>query len=75
MEQHTVWYSLPNGHGVQGTNILPGQLYSFFHVLMDSSKQLTQLGVKLYHVAIPCLQDLTNFPKMICEGWPLLRCD
>ena len=44
-EQHTVWYSLPNGHGFLGTNIHRGQLYLFVHVLMDSSKQLTQLGV------------------------------
>ena len=44
-EQHTVWYSFPNGHGFHGTNIHPGQLYLFIHVLMDSSKQLTQLGV------------------------------
>ena len=44
-EQHTVWYSLPKGHGLQGTNIHPGQLYLLVHVLMDSSKQLTQLGV------------------------------
>ena len=45
MEQHTVWYSLPNGHGFRGPNIQPGQLYLFVHVLMDLSKQLTQLGV------------------------------
>ena len=44
-EQHTVWYSLPNGHGFHGTNIHPGQLYLLVHVLMDLSKQLTQLGV------------------------------
>ena len=44
-EQHTVWYSLPNGHGFRGTNIHPGQLYLLVHVLLDSSKQLTQLGV------------------------------
>ena len=44
-EQHTVWYSFPNGHGFCGTNIHPGQLYLFVHVLMYSSKQLTQLGV------------------------------
>ena len=44
-EQHTMWYSLPNGHGFHGTNIHPGQLYLFIHVLMDSFKQLTQVGV------------------------------
>ena len=44
-EQHTVWYSFPNGHGFHGTNIHPWQLYLFVDVLMDSSKQLTQLGV------------------------------
>ena len=44
-DQHTVSYSFPNGHGFHGTNIHPGQLYLFIHVLMDSSKQLTQLGV------------------------------
>ena len=43
-EQHTMWYSLQNGHGFGGTNIHPGQLYLFVHVLMYSSKQLTQLG-------------------------------
>ena len=42
---NTLWYSFPNGHGFHGTNIHPGQLYLFIHVLMDSSKQLTQLGV------------------------------
>ena len=44
-EQHTVWYSLPKGHGFWGTNIHPGQLYLFVQVLMDLSKQLTQMGV------------------------------
>ena len=44
-EQHTVWYSFPNGQGFHGTNIHPEQLYLFVHGLMDSSKQLTQLGV------------------------------
>ena len=44
-EQHTVWYSLPNGHGYHGMNTHPGQLYLFVHVLMYSSKQLAQLGV------------------------------
>ena len=44
-EQHTMWYSLPNGHSFQGTNIHPGQLYLLVQVLMDSSKQLTQMGV------------------------------
>ena len=43
--QHTVWYSFPNGHSFHRTNIHPGQLDLFIHVLMDSSKQLTQLGV------------------------------
>ena len=28
-----------------------------------------------HHVAIPCLQDLTNFPKTFHEGLPLLQCD
>ena len=45
MSNTPCWYSLPNGHGFLGTNIHPGQLYLFVHGLMDSSKQLTQLGV------------------------------
>ena len=44
-EQHTVWYSLPKGQGFLGTNIHPGQLYLLVQVLIDLSKQLTQLGV------------------------------
>ena len=44
-EHHTMWYLLPKGHGVLGTNIHPGQVYLFIHVLMDSSKQLTQPSV------------------------------
>ena len=44
-EQHTVWYSFPKGQGFLGMNIHPGQLYLLVHVLMDSPKQLTQLGV------------------------------
>ena len=41
------WYSFPNGHGLQGTNINPGQVYSLSHLLIDSSMQLIQLGTKL----------------------------
>ena len=41
-EQHTV---CPKGHGFQGGIIHPGQLYLLVQVLMDASKQLTQLGV------------------------------
>ena len=44
-EQHTMWYSLPKGHGFWVTNIHPRQLYLLVKVLMDLSKQLTQLGV------------------------------
>ena len=44
-EQHTMWYSLPKGHSFWGTNIHPGHLYLLVQVLMDLSKQLTQLGV------------------------------
>ena len=47
-EQHTVWYSLSKCHGFRGTNIHPGQLYLLVQLLMDSSKQLTQLGVNCY---------------------------
>ena len=44
-EQHTMWYLLPKGHGFQGANTHPGQLYLLVQVLIDSSKHLTQLGV------------------------------
>ena len=40
------WYSFPNGHSLQGTNINPGQVYSFNILLIDSSMQLIQLGIK-----------------------------
>ena len=41
------WYSLPNGHGFHGTNINPGQVYLLTHLLILSSMQLIQLGMKL----------------------------
>ena len=36
------WYSLSNGHGLQGTYINPGHVYSFTHLDMLSSMQLIQ---------------------------------
>ena len=44
--QPALWYSLPNGQGFRGTNINPGQVYSFSDLLIDSSIQLIQLGMK-----------------------------
>ena len=40
------WYSFLNGHGLWGMNINPGQVYSFNHLLIDSSMQLIQLVTK-----------------------------
>ena len=40
------WYSFPNGQDLWGTNINPGQVYLFSHLLIDSSMQLIQLGTK-----------------------------
>ena len=40
------WYLFLNGHGLWGTNINPGQVYSFNHLLINSSMQLIQLGTK-----------------------------
>ena len=34
-----LWYSLPNGHGLQGTYINPGHVYSFTHLDMLLSMQ------------------------------------
>ena len=45
MEQQTEWYSLPNGCGFLGTNILPGHVYLFVHGLMLSSRHETHDGV------------------------------
>ena len=52
--QPASWYSLLNGHGFLGTNINPGQVYSFTHF---SSMQLIQLGEKFidmlsFHICI-----------------------
>ena len=74
-EQHTVWYSLPKGHGFLGMNIHPGQVYLFIHVLMDSSKQLTQLGKLFHHVSIPCLQHVPHLPEVIPEGLWVTCCN
>ena len=40
------WYSFLNGQGLWRMNINPGQVYSFNHLLIDSSMQLIQLGTK-----------------------------
>ena len=40
------WYSFLKGQGFLGTNMNPGQLYSFTHLDMLSSMQLIQLGEK-----------------------------
>ena len=50
------WYSFPNGQGLRGMNINPGQVYSFSHLLIDSSMQLIQLVTKfvamvLFHLS------------------------
>ena len=37
------WYSLPNGHGLRGTYINPGHVYSFTHLDMLSSMPLIQV--------------------------------
>ena len=36
------WYLLPNGHGLRGTYINPGHVYSFTHLDMLLSMQLIQ---------------------------------
>ena len=66
-EQHVVWYSLQKGHGFLGTNIHPGQVHLFVHVLMDSSKQLTQLGVNCSTMLCSGLQHIPHLPKVIPE--------
>ena len=41
--QPASWYSLPNGHGLHGTYINPGHVYSFTHLDMLLSMQLIQV--------------------------------
>ena len=45
---HALWYSFPKDHGLQGTNMNPGHVYSFTHSLMDSSIQFIQLGKNIF---------------------------
>ena len=44
--QPASWYSLPKGHGFLGTNIEPGQVYSFTQLDIDLSITLIQEGKK-----------------------------
>ena len=43
-QQQTKWYSLPNGQGLQGTNMKPGHVYWLVHTLMDTSRQFAYPG-------------------------------
>ena len=46
--QHIVWYSFPNGWGFLGQNTHPGHEYLLYQILMLSSRQLAQEGVKSF---------------------------
>ena len=46
VQQQMVWYSLPNGHGLQGMNMNPGHVNLFVQMLMLSSRQFTYPGTK-----------------------------
>ena len=53
VQQQTVWYSLPNGHGLQGTNMNPGHVNLFVQTLMLSSRQFTYPGIKFSTMLSP----------------------
>ena len=48
--QPASWYSLPNGLGLHGTYMNPGQVNSLIHLEMDSSIVLIQLGEKFFDI-------------------------
>ena len=59
VEQHTEWYSLPNGCDFLGTNIHPGHVYLLVNGLMLSSRHETHEGVNcsamfLFHSSTIC---------------------
>ena len=56
--QHIEWYSLPNGWGLWGTHIQPGQVHWLVHTNMDSSRQIIHEGTKALCVCL--LKALTN---------------
>ena len=54
------WYSFPKVQVFLGTNMNPGQLYSFIHLDMLSSMQLIQLGEKFNRsLAYPTLLSVS----------------
>ena len=48
--QPASWYSLPNGHGLRGMYMNPGQVNSLIHLEIDSSIVLIQLGEKFFDI-------------------------
>ena len=53
VQQQTIWYSLPNGHGLWGTNMNPGHVNLFVQTLMLSSRQFTYPGIKFSTMLSP----------------------
>ena len=53
VQQQTIWYSLPNDHGLRGTNMNPGHVNLFVQTLMLSSRQFTYPGIKFSTMLSP----------------------
>ena len=62
------WYSFLKGHGILGTNMIPGQLYSFTHLDMISSMQLIQLGEIFVVMFLFQQSNMIQFPPKMDEN-------
>ena len=73
VQQQTIWYSLPNGHGLQGTNMNPGHVNLFVQTLMLLSRQFTYPGTKFSTMLTPPpppgLHHLSDLPKLAKVCW------
>ena len=66
---HIVWYSFPNGWGFLGQNTQPGLDYLLYQILMLSSRQLTQEGVKIcYMLLLNLARSLRTSQKRPVKG-------
>ena len=67
--QHIVWYSFPNGWGFLGQNTHPGHAYLLYQILMLSSRQLTQEGVKICSMLLlNSARSLPTYQKWSVKG-------
>ena len=69
--QQMVWYSFPIGCGFLGTKIHPGQENFDVQMLMDSSKQDTQAGLKTLVILSLIERDnqLSHFMDLVLKQW------